>query len=553
MSVKCYGIYLAYAPGLDLRHEGLGRYLAAFVKGASEREDIKLVLVCPSWSKSGLVELFASEGIKDDKLEIISPEKKPIVLRLYERYLERKKRKKKNGLGRWFFEKYVLAKNAILNHVEQRLVTVDIVTGILFAIESVAALVVLIFISPLIMLVFFGFVFNRYRRVLRKKIAPYLRLFARFGRVLGSPKDDTFVLRLYKRMEKIESERMLGLIGRMDTVRAWYSPTAFWPAFNQIKAPRLMCVPDVVLSDFPVGFSTVGGDRFLHTFESVRQAIQGGQYFVTYSDAVKWETLVDHYLVRPSDVTVIHHAPNILDQWVRTQGFNDLDATSKHYCSTLLSAALRKSSNKNYSVGFRSVDFKFLFYASQFRPNKNLLTLLKAYEYLLRQRYIKHKLILTGDPEKFPEVKKFIVEHALQNDVLCLYGLTIQQLSACYKLADLAVNPSLSEGGCPFTFTEALSVGTPVVMARIAVTEEVLTDEDLQAKTFFDPYDWRDMAHRIEWATEHREELLALQIPTYRHLSKRTWTDVVNDHINVLESISAVHGQPHGILASDGS
>ncbi|MFD2884495.1 glycosyltransferase [Pseudomonas lini] len=73
--------------------------------------------------------------------------------------------------------------------------------------------------------------------------------------------------------------------------------------------------------------------------------------------------------------------------------------------------------------------------------------------------------------------KKFISEHGLQNDVLCLYGLSIQELAACYKLADLAVNPSLSEGGCPFTFTEALSVGTPVVMARIAVTEEILVDE----------------------------------------------------------------------------
>ncbi len=543
MSVKHYGIYLAYAPGVDLRHEGLGRYLAAFVKGASERDDVKFVLVCPSWTKEGLVELFSSEGINNEKIEIVSPAKKPIVLGMYERYLERKKRRKKSRIGRWVLEKYCALKQAAINHAEQRLVTVDIVTGVLFAFELALALGLALLLSPLFLLLVIGVVMVRSKAMIYRKLRPYLRLISRVSRLLGNPKDDTFVLRLYRRMEKVESERMLGLIERMETVRAWYSPAAFWPAFNQIKAPRLMCVPDVVLSDFPVGFSSVGGDRFLQTFEGVRTAIQTGQHFVTYSDTIKWETLVDHYLVRPSDVSVIHHAPNMLNQWVTTRGFKDLEATSQHYCSTLLSSALRKSSNKNYTVGFVNAEFKYLFYASQFRANKNILTLLRAYEYLLRKKYLKHKLILTGDPDKFPVVKDFIVEHGLENDVLCLHGLSVQELAACYKLADLAVNPSLSEGGCPFTFTEAMSVGTPVVMARIAVTEEVLVDEVLQSKTFFDPYDWRDMAHRIEWAVAHREELVATQMPTYELLSKRTWADVVNDHIAVLDSISATQGQ----------
>jgi glycosyltransferase involved in cell wall biosynthesis len=300
-----------------------------------------------------------------------------------------------------------------------------------------------------------------------------------------------------------------------------------------------MCVPDVVLSDFPVDFSGLGGDRYMQTFESVRRAIQTGQHFITYSQAIKWETLVDQYSVNPVDVTVIHHAPNILHKWVTTRGFSDLIETSKHYCWTLLSAAMRKSSNRHYTSGFKNSSFKFLFYASQFRPNKNLLMLLTAYEHLLRNKFLSHKLILTGDPKKFPVVEKFISEHGLQNDVLCLYGLNVQELAACYKLADLAVNPSLSEGGCPFTFTEALSVGTPVVMARIAVTEEILVDDELQAKTFFDPYDWRDMAHRIEWAIEHRDELVALQSETYQRLIQRTWTDVVDEHIDVLDFISS--------------
>jgi glycosyltransferase involved in cell wall biosynthesis len=184
------------------------------------------------------------------------------------------------------------------------------------------------------------------------------------------------------------------------------------------------------------------------------------------------------------------------------------------------------------------VKVSFIFYASQFRPNKNVISLLRAYESLLRKRLIKQKLILTGRPETSPEVKLFVKKHQLENDVLFLHGLSIQQLAACYKLADLVVNPSLSEGGCPFTFTEALSVSTPVVMARIPVSEEILTDPDLQKVTFFDPYSWEDIADKVEWALDHRQDVLSIQSVAYQSLARRTWTNVVDEHIDVLLEIS---------------
>ncbi|WP_223483747.1 glycosyltransferase [Pseudomonas sp. A-RE-19] len=545
MSIKKYGIYLAYAPGLDLRHEGLGRYLAAFLKGAGDREDVRFVLVCPSWSKEGLEDLFRSEGVSKERFELVSPSKKPMVLRVYEAYIARKKRKRKPGIFKRISNGLSAIKRAAIDHVEQQLVTTNSYAGLtLLFMEGVLLASLLILFSPIVILALIALSFIKFKFVFKRLTRPARRYLSRVQRAAGEPKDDAFIFRLYKRMERIESERMLHLIDNLADVKAWYSPTAFWPAFNKIDRPRLMCVPDVVLSDFPVGFSNVGGERFLQTYEDVRRSIQTGQHYVTYSNAIKWETLVDQYSIRASNVSVIHHAPNMLNQWVTTRGFADLEATSLHYSQTLLASAMRKSSNKNYTVGFANASFKFIFYASQFRPNKNLLMLLRAYEILLRKKYISHKLILTGDPERYPTVKKFIAEHGLENDVLCLHGLTVQELAACYKLADLAVNPSLSEGGCPFTFTEALSVDTPVVMARIAVTEEILDHPELQDTTFFDPFDWEDMALRIEWALSHREKLLTLQKNIYQRLIKRTWTDVVNEHITVLEAISAGDGSP---------
>ncbi|MCA0002003.1 MULTISPECIES: glycosyltransferase [unclassified Mesorhizobium] len=111
-----------------------------------------------------------------------------------------------------------------------------------------------------------------------------------------------------------------------------------------------------------------------------------------------------------------------------------------------------------------------------------------------------------------------------------------------YKCADLAVNPSLSEGGMPFTITEALSVGTTVVMGDIEVTREIVVDPALRESTLFAPYDWKAMADKIEWALQNRDALYAQQRQFFDVLAKRTWKDVVKEHIRILDVIAEQKG-----------
>lgn len=542
MPLKYFGVYLSWAPGVDLRHEGLGRYLAAFLKGAATKEDIRFVIVCPSWSRDQLEDLFTSESVPRDLFEVFAPESVPLVLKLYESYLVKKKNRKKTNLSKWFLTKCHQLTSSASSYVESKILAVNSYHGLIgmileFCVVFFVFAFVLLLLSPALGLIGFLTVVNAISNKLRHKFSRLFVSLKRIKKVISSPKDDGFALRLYKGMEKLESERMLTIIEGLEYVKAWYSPTAFWPAFNGITKPRLMCVPDVVLTDFPIGFSGIGGDRVLQSFSDLKSSIRDGQYYVTYSEHVKWHTLVDQYSVKASNVSVIHHAPNDLQSIVEINGFEDLDAASNNYCRSLLRSAFAKSSNTKYMSEFSNFDVDFIFYASQFRPNKNVITLLRAYKYLLREKYISHKLVLTGN-YAYEDVKGFIKSNFLENDVICLYGLTLAELAACYKLSSLAVNPSLSEGGCPFTFSEALSVGTPVVMSRIAVTEEVLNDTELQELTLFDPYDWQDMAAKIEWALSNSDQLLSLQAPHYAQLSVRTWDDVVDEHIKVLEAIS---------------
>jgi glycosyltransferase involved in cell wall biosynthesis len=534
--MKKYGIYLAYPPSVDLRSEGLGRYLSEFLKGAQARGDLLFVIACPSWMQKHLIELFDDAGVRHDCFEIITPQRKRVLLlQFYETYLAFKKRSKQKGrLVRWLTE----VRSHITTYVKIRLAERSLIS--VLVIGPVILIFILLVIIFKVLRSFLAVFFKLPLKALRSFIS-LTNIKSYLDRIRGLVKQikQNPFSELYRLMEESEPSMMLSLIERRSDISAWYCPNAYWPHFNKIQAPRLMCLPDMVLADFPVSFACEGGEYFLDAFRQIKESIEGGQYFVTYSENVKWRTLVERYHVDSEVIKVVAHGANRLEDFLFVTGSPDNEEASDSLCRNLFRAALHKAINNEYSANFGSEEgVQFIFYASHFRPNKNIISLLKAYEYLLKRRYIGRKLILTGNPNTLPVIARFIIEHNLVNDVLCLHSLSSQELAACYRLADLAVNPSLSEGACPFTFTEALSVGTPVLMSRIAVTEEVITDPNLQEQMLFNPYDWKEMADKIEWGLNNHDALLVAQKRLYNRISKRTWRHVVDEHIEILDRIS---------------
>ena len=74
---------------------------------------------------------------------------------------------------------------------------------------------------------------------------------------------------------------------------------------------------------------------------------------------------------------------------------------------------------------------------------------------------------------------------------------------------------------------------------RARLTGEIITDPDLADDTLFDPYDWRALADKIEWALDNKRALYAKQRKFYDDvLSKRTWDDVVQEHLAILDAIA---------------
>lgn len=530
-STQLFGLYLAYPLGVDLRTEGLGRHLGEWLRAASRRGDCRFVIACPSWTRTQLFNLLDSYAVPRHSFEFVTPRDAPSVLLLANLLSRRasrtvrrpararrpKKPRRRTWRAGWEAASRILAAaifrpRGLLSLVA--LVAIAIPLAPLVAV-AVAVRLGLRKVSPLV-------------RPLGRRVRQGVQWWrGQVARLAGS-----------RKLHAAEMAAVDRLVAARTDVAAWMTPAPFWPDFNRIPRPRLTCVPDVVLHEFPVSFAERGGAGMFARYTAIKKTIAESDHFVTYSEHVKQGTLVERHDVEPHRITVIRHGVNRLDALVTVRGFPDDREASETACRQWLAAALHKAVGSTTAAALGAGRFRFFFYASQFRPNKNLPTLLRAYRHLRQEHGLGHKLILTGHPAESPDVREFIESHSLQHDVLCLHGLTARELAACYRLAELAVNPSLSEGGCPFTFGEAMSVETPVLMARIPVTEEVIRDKRVCDAMLFDPYDWQELADRMVWALSHRQELYALQKPAYDEFIARTWDDVVSEYVELLSSLA---------------
>ncbi|MCO6391111.1 glycosyltransferase [Aliihoeflea aestuarii] len=548
MPVRKYGIYLAYGPIKNFTAEGLGRHLGEFLKAAQDLDDVEFVIAAPSWFREPYEELREEFNLREDAFKLLIPENPPLLWvgyswldRLKKRLDARRRRGSRPAriglrakVSRW-------GKSQI-----RRLVGVRSLWVLLALLPL--ALVALPFVTVMLLIWLVG---KLLRRLLPQRFISPTRWRGKISKVAHVAGSIVGALRgrVYKAMQDAESRYLSELANKQDDVLAWYTPSAFWPNFNLIAAPKVICIPDVVFSEFPLPFASEqeGGDRLRTTFDAIADIIESGDHFITYSVEIRNTTLGEKFGVPTSKVTVIPHGANRLDRYITVTGFTDNDKASLITSQQYLAAALGKCLNNASAPRLAFGEPAFLFYASQFRPNKNVQTLLKAYAFLRRERGLSLKLILTGDPRHSP-LGRFLKENDLDDDVLCLRGLTQKELAACYKLAHLAVNPSLAEGAMPFTLTEAISVGTPAIMGDIPVTSEIITREHLREAILFDPYDWRELAAKIEWALKNRNDLLKLETDFYdEELVKRSWSVVVREYVAALD-LAASKGKPDGSL-----
>ncbi len=151
---------------------------------------------------------------------------------------------------------------------------------------------------------------------------------------------------------------------------------------------------------------------------------------------------------------------------------------------------------------------RFVLYAGNIKPHKNLDRLISAFALLRREGFDDLKLIIIGDEvSRHGSLRRTADAAGLRQEVR-FFGFVPDRTLAClYRMASVFAFPSLYEGfGLPPL--EAMACGAPVVTSRLSSLPEVVDD----AALLVDPYSVEDIARgltRVLTDGELRAQLVA--------------------------------------------
>lgn len=546
------GIYLGYPPcgkSFSLKKEGLGRYLAFLIKGFTKNNN-EIVIACPRWVVDAVNELIEEENISRELVKFLVPTDMPFIYKIYLKHIDKEVKFKNRRIWRLqkvtsclidrIIETLICTKNAVL------FAAISIVLILLGVLTLPFTLIILLLLTIRKIIKALGRIFlktqdeEKTTKDRMKKIIKQNRVTRLVLNKIRQSLDTTMVK---EKMRKSSAKEIINKINRMtEPMDVWYCPMAFWNEFNLINGTKVICVPDLVTTELPLNFTD--SDYTVAT-DNVKNTINNGTYFITYCEYLKTSLLINKFSKSHEDVIAIPHATNNMLEFIDVEGYFKDSAwrgdVNNYFCKNIIMPYITNNSINmveyltSQGIGnFSYKDIKYIFYSSQVRPNKNILTLIKAYEYILREKNIPIKLILTGNITLNKDIYDYIKDNRLQYDILSFYNVSNQQLAALYKQAELVVNPTLYEGGFPFTFGEGMSVGTPSIMSDIPQVMEVIKGYDLE-DCIFDPYDYKDLASKIIYGLNHREEIYLKQKILYEKLEKRSWEDICKDYQKAFE------------------
>lgn len=552
------GIFLGYGPQVTLVKEGLGRYLAGLIKGFISN-GVEVTIACPHWQLESLEDLLKNFSIDENNIKWISPVDDPPVWKLYQLLIKPKKVfRLKECIKAWGKAKI----KWLLYEFASTITLQDFIRTFLPYIILGILLLPLALICGVLYYVYKGLAFviqkvgNLFSSISRKIITDKFDIMK-----LKDFRNERFQrlqLSMFKQMSNSVNEWLIDKINKQQKCTLWFIPSIFWPQVNDIRYTTVINAPDLVSEEFPIGFAELGNASL--AIQECRETIENGRYFVTYCEYLKRSLLENEYLVNSENVAAIPHMNNDMSEYITIdpsliKSIRSTKDMSREFAKILIHKLHPLCCTPGYPLKTNWDEAQYIFYPSQIRPNKNVLSLIKAYKYLLREKFLPFKLVMTGNPLYLPMISGFITENELQNDIIFFFNIPSQDLAALYKCADLVVNPTLYEGGFPFTFGEGMSVGTPSIMSRIPQTQDVLEPAGLE-DVMFDPYDWCDIAKKIEYWLPRCEELYQKELPLYNEMAKRTPEVVAGEYMNAfqkfidmdrLESVNKKNEQVKGI------
>lgn len=264
------------------------------------------------------------------------------------------------------------------------------------------------------------------------------------------------------------------------------------------------------------------------------------------------QPLIDYSLFCEKDPNQIYHIKNI---WESAQAFKNRNAiffsNSRHVLDTQIKYFLPDlKENKSHFIYLPgnfpeykeaplspevfkekfNITKPYLFLATQFRPYKNLITLLKA-TLLTPELLVNYELIFTGNLEDDKNAKELVETTSLKDIVRKVGPLTENDLRNFYLNSAFVVVPTLFEGGFPWQAIEAMCFGKPVLMSKIPITIERLEYEGFTSEysdfMLFNPKSEQELSNKIIELIKNKEVFLNKQKPIADKILAYDWKKAI--------------------------
>jgi glycosyltransferase involved in cell wall biosynthesis len=291
----------------------------------------------------------------------------------------------------------------------------------------------------------------------------------------------------YSVSEHLTIPRKLARLG----VDLFHTPHYVLPVLT--RRPAVVTVHDCIHLLFPQYLP--GRLAFAYARSMMGNAVRRSQLVLTVSEASRHDIL---RFYPQADPERIHVVPNAIDESLLAHpGEEEMERVRERY----------------------QIHGRFILYAGNIKPHKNLERLVTAFAHLRRRGgFADGKLFIIGDQmHEASALRRRVEAEGVRQDVRFFGFVPDRTLAALYRLAAVFAFPSLYEGfGLPPL--EAMACGTPVVTSRISSIPEVVGD----AALLVDPYDVEDIAGALERSLTDeplRQELVARGLRRARQFS----------------------------------
>jgi glycosyltransferase involved in cell wall biosynthesis len=261
----------------------------------------------------------------------------------------------------------------------------------------------------------------------------------------------------------------------------------------------------------------------------VRGLVDRADRLVTFSRHVRDDHLVGLFGASVDKISVVPHAQPDLAPALPFVINRTRTAKSLSKAADLLRAHA-KARGWNYLRDFPFEEVPYIAISTQDRVTKNIRVIVDAALRIVRGQRRDLKILSTAPIHygaDWTPLPGFIEKHSALRDIVSMPDLPRVEHAAFYHCAAVAVHASIFEGGhAPFPFSEAISVGTPCLMARGPHLDEFTAGEPVMAQFAFDPNDAGALSRLLIATLDRRSEAVATQRMVYERLRRRGWAQV---------------------------